>query len=290
MTNLCCSDNQRRWLNSLVCERLKDNDQNERSRILFENDRVESLQDYITGVDCLADDESNKLSVYVVKNSNNDILAFFSLRCGLIYDDIPSAELIDFYHYYNGLQLQIFGSDNIEAAIEDYKIRNDLDNKSFDELLKNVGERYRKIRAKQNDEHSISEDRHALLVDKTYGAVQLVHFCKNVSDNIVQEFPFNNNTFGEIVFWHFIYRQILKTQNVVGFEQLYLFAAINTDRNDSLALYYENRLGFNREPMQKAVKPLYESGCLFMTQTIEQLKERHISFWNHINVRIEDPD
>lgn len=89
-------------LNRLKCERLSSNDHNLRDVEGFFVSRNEALSDILKN-DAYADDEGNKIAYYVVKDENDNMLFYFSLKCGVLFDRFIEGEGLErinsFYNF-----------------------------------------------------------------------------------------------------------------------------------------------------------------------------------------------
>lgn len=80
------TESQLELLRSLKCERLSSKPENFSLIDDFYNTRNNSLVDTLQG-DAYDDDENNRIAYYIVKTVDDKILFFFSLKCGLLYDE-----------------------------------------------------------------------------------------------------------------------------------------------------------------------------------------------------------
>lgn len=80
------TESQIQKLSTLRCERLSANQENFSLIDDFYNSRNNSLVDTLQG-DAFEDDENNRIAYYLVKSGEGKILFFFSLKCGLLYDE-----------------------------------------------------------------------------------------------------------------------------------------------------------------------------------------------------------
>lgn len=80
------SESQLSILASYHCERLSENSDNFSLISNFYNCKNNSLVDTLQG-EAYSDDECGRLAYYVVKDKDDNILLFFSLKCGLLYDE-----------------------------------------------------------------------------------------------------------------------------------------------------------------------------------------------------------
>ena len=79
------TEQQLQTLRSLHCERLSCSEGNLRLIDQFFNSKGEGLVNTLQN-EAYSEDEDNVTAFYLVKHENGDILFFFSLKCGLLYD------------------------------------------------------------------------------------------------------------------------------------------------------------------------------------------------------------
>ena len=85
------TESQLELLRSLKCERLSSKPENFSLIDDFYNTRNNSLVDTLQG-DAYDDDENNRIAYYIVKTVDDKILFFFSLKCGLLYDEFIEGD------------------------------------------------------------------------------------------------------------------------------------------------------------------------------------------------------
>lgn len=209
---------QEEWKNRLVCERLCSDEANDGLRLSFQNSRVNSLEEYITSTSSSDEDSANRTAVYVVK-IDNSIVAYFSLRCGLTYDSIVSKTLLEIYTLHKKGDK---ATHEDKEKIQEYISINSLSDKEYNQLMTDVELKLQAVEPKKNDERRFDEYEHSQLATKTYGAIQLVHFCKHEDASITGYIPFEHIRFGELVFWFKIYAKIIQMSEMLGFEHLSL--------------------------------------------------------------------
>ena len=79
---------QKAMLNSLRCERLSKSYDNLFLVDNFVNTKGEGLVSTLQN-EAFAEDEANLTAYYLIKDKDDNILFFFSLKCGLLYDQFP---------------------------------------------------------------------------------------------------------------------------------------------------------------------------------------------------------
>lgn len=77
---------QQTFIDSLICERMSANTQNKTLANTFDNQRNPVLVKMLH--EAWDIDKSNESAYYMVKSPDGTLLAYFSLKCGLLYDTI----------------------------------------------------------------------------------------------------------------------------------------------------------------------------------------------------------
>ena len=80
---------------------------------------------------------------------------------------------------------------------------------------------------------------------KTYPAIEVVEFCANENGRSAWKHLGINRKMGECVFWHCIVPKLIKVQEVIGCQYVYLFAA-DSSLDGDLANYYKVALHFEQ--------------------------------------------
>ena len=78
-------------IHSLRCERLASNEENLRLIDSFYSTRNNNVADALLN-EAYQEDESGVVAYYVVKDSDANVLFFFSLKCGLLFDEFIEGE------------------------------------------------------------------------------------------------------------------------------------------------------------------------------------------------------
>lgn len=78
------TDRQKQLLDSLTCERLSSNEAHLRMVDSFFNGRNGSLEHTLKN-EAYAEDEEGNIAFYLVKDADNRILFYFSVKCGMLY-------------------------------------------------------------------------------------------------------------------------------------------------------------------------------------------------------------
>ena len=127
------TESQQRILESLCCERLSSNEDNFQLVDDFYNGRNPSIVQTLQN-EAFEDDLQHRIAYYVVKDANGHILFYFSLKCGLLYDEFLEGDrLLDMKAFYEHIfQLSkdpsLNGTDKeaIEALLEKARTKKGL--------------------------------------------------------------------------------------------------------------------------------------------------------------------
>lgn len=272
---------QSHLLESFHCERLA-NDEDTNFRLIenFSNARnsrlVEALQN-----DAYEEDMDKRLAYYLVKDSNGNILFFFSLKCGLLYDEFFEGERLEaitsFYKEMFELSRDASLSDEdrmaVETILEKARTKKGL---KKEEVARVLG------LSKDSDGFAKVFAKNLKNVGRTYPGVEIVHFCANDDARPIWDSCRLPQTLGTVVFWQFIVPKVLNLMEIVGCEYLFLFAADQTE--DALLVnFYAEKLGFECRDEHCAAIPMYDFTCQFMSQKTNVLKEKQQEFFDHFN-------
>lgn len=268
-------------IDRLHCERLSSNDDNLRLVDTFYNRRNDSLSMTLQN-EAFQEDTEGSTAYYVVKNDLNQILFFFSLKTGLLYDqhiDEKSVKLMK--------KVNAFVQENLKSQdLSDTQIK--ALTRFMEKIRSHKGITGEDLENLPNKDHSLLEDLHQELNDnithvgKTYSAVELVHFCAN---DAYRDWWNQYNlpyTLGEIVYWQYIAKEIIEIRKHLGVQYLFLFAA---DLSDSYKLiqFYQNRMNFTLDTDRATVKPLYDLACRFMYQDTTNLEKDRQEFFDNFD-------
>lgn len=275
------SSDQLAILESLECQRLSSDIDNMYLVDSFSNDINDDIAQTLRN-EAFAEDESNSIAYYVVKHPNGEILFFFSLKCGLLFDHFIKPELLE--------RLR--------------KLSEELDDISDDKSLtpqqkQDVADVMEKIRTckgvTKSDLRKLPQQKLDILeelekelnddiarVGKTFSGIELVHFCSNSeTDDLWENFELPQLR-GSTIFWHFVVPQILNVLKYVGCQYVFLFAA-DRSKGEKLVRYYEDQLNFMRPDELATAKPFYDFTCKFMCHEISSLEKEREEFFANFN-------
>ena len=85
------TEEQMALIRSLRCERLASNKENLRLINSFYSTRNNNVAEALLN-EAYKEDESGVVAYYVVKDNDDNVLFFFSLKCGLLFDEFIEGE------------------------------------------------------------------------------------------------------------------------------------------------------------------------------------------------------
>ena len=188
------------------------------------------------------------------------MLFYFSLTCGLLYDDVLDDDKVEMCRAYAG---EISMTEDLDRKIKEYQIDNSL---SDNELDKKLNELYHKLRMQRKilkTDALVKESVHKKVVLDTVPAIELKHFCKNDYYTGFNKELFNSYRLGEIVFWFKILPLVENIFEMIGGKYIYLFA-VDEDENRTLTNHYKTRLKFDDQVELGVNKPAYNNLCVFL--------------------------
>lgn len=276
------TEEQQQILNSLVCERLSSNENNLRLVDTFCNVRNGSLEHTLKN-EAYEEDEAGNIAYYLIKDKDENILFYFSMKCGILYDLFGEEEKLrkinDLFHFLIELEKDPSSTkedkETIASILESIRTRKGLVKKELSKISH--------IKKNQIIEDLAKESEDNLKrVGKTFAGVEIVHFCAN--DNYRPSWEKLNikQKMGSVVFWHFLIPKICELRKIVGCEYLFLFAADLTP-DELLVNYYKSNLGFRDSNEYGTAIPLYDYACKFMYQELKDIEEKRNNFYLEFN-------
>lgn len=242
------------------------------------------------------EDKDGELSVYLIKDKDGKIAAYFSIRCGLIID----SEVEDNFSKEENELIALYTKASKEKDEEEKeKLYNCMVNfygEKADTLVSNALDRL----DKKTEKERTNQEKSTMYVSNSYSAVELKHFCKNANYKIIDELKC---PLGVGLFWKKIVPLFVKISKTVGCRYLYLFAADITRDNsyddikqgifddeleedalskkkDRLINYYKSHFGFGEcNEAVRLIKPSYDDYCYGLMQKVDGLLQSEKRFW-----------
>lgn len=287
MTTEKITAKQLKLLSGFTCERLSATPANRKMVRSFDNTRNPGLSETLKRA--WNEDKSGKTAYYIVKDAAGDVLLFFSLKCGVLYNpnflNIVKRE----YNKAKALYNAVMNKPNVpkwaQEHVEKLRASGALHRGGLEEIvvhyfrMKGELDQLKKaLKQEQQDEGSMKIVR----TDRTYAGIELVHFCANERYRKKWKALNLGRPMGETLFWHFVVPTFLQINSFIGCEYVYLFAADSTE-DRTLINYYENALQFTRPDDIGTTKPFYDFSCVFMCQELTMLKAYSSYFFQTFN-------
>lgn len=284
MSNYRITQEQRAYLDSLVCQRISDDQANLAAIEKFENDRGTTLPHYMKAFGW-KEDKKDKVAYYIVKEPGEDgePLLFFSLKCGEVVVPFEQEKLRAALENSQALLDAAYGMEAPDWAkeiVEKRKVDGVLPYRKFKEFY----DRHRRNQAKWNNySHEIRlEGSNIIRAKQTMAGVELVHFCVHTpASEKWKAMGMGPASVGKTMFWKFVVPVIQQVRSLVGCEYVYLFAA-DEKKSGHLVNYYKG-LGFEIREDLCVNKPEYDFCCFFMCQKVTSLRNRQNEFFRNYN-------
>lgn len=281
MSGYAITKQQKDYLATLVCQRISDDAENRELIEGFTNFRNPALP-YALRKGWNAD-KKDKVAYYIVKDpADNELLLFFSLKCGEMHIPLDPAKLEKSVENALALLKAAYGMEAPEWAadvIEKRKVDGRLPPDVFYELEARL-EQSTRNQSRYNDEMQVEGD-NIIRTKKTFAAVELVHFCVHDPARERWEAMGMSQGIGRTMFWQLVEPIVQNIRDLVGCEYIYLFAA-DADKNGPLTGYYKS-LGFDFRDDISVNKPAYDFSCFFMCQEVTSLRKRKRDFFKSYN-------
>lgn len=248
-------------IKSLHCERLTSNPENHRAINSFTCKRNEYFKHFLTESAWSLDDK-DEVAVFLIKDSEEDILFYFSLQNGLVYDKLYNP--VEEISYNNNSSFSTSSSTVFSGSVANSLHAFSTLN-TFFSFVNDVGK----------------ENEMMLRVNNIYSSIVVSHFCAN--DNTKKKWVGLKlpKSIGQIAFWFFLIEKVFSSHEFSGSKYLQLFAA--DDNSGKLLRYYSSFLGFKKDDSLLTVKPKADFDCDFMVRDMSSLlteKERFLSLFN----------
>lgn len=226
-----------------------------------------------------SNDLEGETKVYLIKDNEGALVAFFSIKCGLLYDNKEYQKLQGDEMEFVSLVFEQYmqnSADKATAIQSFYEYFGHMEYKRKEQLVEIAIQK-----SEDFNEIQTSRDGNFMMrVHETYSAVEIAHFCKNIN-YIYDASNMRGIYLGSGLFWEQIIPKIQEAINIVGCRYLYLFAADNSEYEDvrSLIRYYKYAFKFDEIQDLMILKPDYDSQCQAMIHEISEIENDRISFW-----------
>lgn len=294
------TDEQQKVLDSFICERLSADDTNIDLINDFTSEKGFSLVKYFR--ECgLVEDTSGETAYYIIKTQYDEILMFFSIKCGSLFNPLADEEEViqDFQRLVILLQavenvnigkhnqIDVKDMEEAQEILLKYQVGDRISFEDFNKIVTQKAKSKKKFLEHLFDDKRIEDNSNILRVQKTHPAIELVHFC--VNDNMKKKWKEYElrHTMGETLFWKFIVPKFFDIQKIAGCEYVFLFAA-DLSEDGSLVNYYDVSLKFKKRLDVGTNKPFYDFCCDFMCQKVNDMKKYRKEFFLNFNIDEDD--
>ena len=278
-------------LNHLTCQRLTADFRNKVLVRSFRNSRGWGLLNYLFELGWQEDQEGST-AFYIIKNPNDEVLLFFSLKCGALFDPLNEEEIQQRNHVYQKLlhEIQVARTGrtgDASSIIESIRSGYGLTAEEMEQQLTlRLKEGTRKLRQMDKDK-ACEKNKRMVRVGETHPGVELVHFCANDEARSYWRKCGFGHPMGEVLFWWFIAPIIYQIQESVGCQYAFLFAA-DSSPDGILVNYYNVSLKFYQPEDLGTSKPRYDFFCQFMCQQIRELRHNREAYFENFNPDDDD--
>lgn len=287
------TEEQRAIIKCFTCERLSCNPENQTLIKNFFSEKGRSLVWYLQNR-AWQEDMECKTAYYLVKNFDNEIVLFFSLKCGALFDPLDENGIEENARQFQNL-LEVIQGINSEGQkrdlalqlLERFRSGQNISIEQIKRRIKMDAQNARKLLLQLNQDKQSEGNEQIIRVGHTYPGIELVHFCSN--DLLKDKWKAYgiNHPMGEVLFWKFITPIIENIQQYVGCQYLFLFAA-DTSEDGSLINYYDVALKFKKPTEIGTNKPRYDFCCEFMCEDINELKKNQQAYFDNFNPDHDD--
>lgn len=239
--------------------------------------------EHFTSEQYLQEDSDGHLASFVIAAPSGLPLAFFSLRCGELFESVDPRKL--------DLAKELYG-----------KLVAYMDNPSLDlnqqiELLEPVYERMKKegwsiddlmdlavkVAGKKEDAMMEAEE-NVTRVNDVHPSIEIKFLGVNADANWYWKslnLP-EDKKMGETLFWTKVVDTIRQAMGTIGCKYVYLFAA-DVEAEGALVQYYRVRLNFGSSLTMSANKPRFDYSCQFLFQSVKDLFDKQQYFLENYN-------
>lgn len=279
------SNQQLAKLRSLRCHKLKDIDPtllNGISGPVVKGKERAEIINLFRDVTNLTDENEGVVSSYVILSPEGLVLSFFSIRCGELFK-LADTHLIQLATEAREALKMLMSpslSPNEQTALLD-KCSNALKaGLGFDDI-----ETYAQKGTLLENDKKKEPNESMNQVLETHPGIELKFLGVNEMAKPYWKSLGMKRKMGETLFYFFVIPILTSIQRIVGVKYLYLFAADEEAEGD-LVNYYKNRLLHidETEPqLLSANKPLFDSECRFLYQSVKELEKQRRLFFEDFN-------
>ena len=279
--------NMRDYLrNNYYCQRLTADQENKELIRSFRCKRNPSLSAFLRYMAWEADIEGQLLT-YLVKNKENQILAYFSLQCGSVFESLEktkwSDEIREYQETIHSIQRVMTGKADEEEKIRITKLAKDR-GESLMLMARTLEQQVQeKLHLLQYSYEDTMQEYNTMVhqVQHTYPAIELHQFCVNDSARSdwsqLKKKANIPASLGKCLFWEYVVPIVISVKNMIGCQYFYTYVA-DVSSTGTLVSYFQSALGFEKMKHIGVNKPMYDFLCTFMCQRIDVVEQRMKEF------------
>lgn len=219
---------------------------------------------------------------------------FFSLKCGALFDPLDediiekrAKRAQELLQIVQGISKEGKEREFAIQILEHFRSGQDISLEQIKQTIKINAQQAQEMLAQLNYDKAHEGNEQIIRVGHTYPGIELVHFCSN---DLIKEKWNNldlNHPMGEVMFWHYIAPLIYETQERIGCQYAFLFAA-DASIDGVLINYYNVALKFEQPTKVGTNKPRYDLCYEFMCQEISNLKKNRQEYFDNFNPDDDD--
>ena len=247
---------------------------------IINGEEARNIIEIFSSEEYLKNDIDGHLASFVIVSPTGLPMAFFSLRCGELFEKSSTYKIQLSHNAYSAIRTlmanpSITGAEREELMSHIEKAKEE--GLSFEDLEQLSS---KKVLMKQDELLEVDKD--ITRVRTVHPAIEIKLFGTNASANSYWkslDLP-EEMKMGETLFWAKVVDKIRQMMEMVGCEFVYLFAADN-EAEGELVQYYRVRLNFSSDSKISANKPHFDYMSQFLFQSVKDLFEKQQYFLNN---------
>ena len=271
---------------SFKCEVLTSNEQNKELLSEFISKKENNSLDSYLKERAWKEDSDGETRVYLIKDNSNNIVLYFSLKCGLLVSEKPEENLNEEYQgFVDAIIIAKQDIANNKEGVTDEELQKlyDAGSMMYGDKVDFLFEIANKKVDSKSETKVSGQEEHIIKVPICLSAIELRHLCKNEN---YKKPDYIKTPLGFGIFWEIIVPLIIDITKHIGCQYIYLFAADKSDENikledRKLISYYKTNFKFSEcEDEIKLIKPEYDEYCYGLVQKVSDLKINKEAIWH----------
>lgn len=251
---------------------------------IINGEEARNIIDIFSSDEYLRNDIDGYLASFVVVSPTGLPMAFFSLRCGELFEKSSTYKMELSCNAYSAIRTLMSNPSITEAERDELMSHIEKakeEGLSFEDLEQFSSKKYLMKR-----DELLEVDKDITRVHEVHPAIEIKLFGINFSANSYWKslkLP-DEMKMGETLFWMKVVDKIRQIMDMVGCEFVYLFAADNEPEGE-LVQYYRVRLNFVSDSNMSANKPHFDYMSQFLFQSVKDLFEKQKNFLDNFNTK-----